>query len=149
MKVDILDENEEVVVSKDIELVGEGVVWVGWYNDVRHVFKVKGEKHANSKVKKLKTVDEAKEKAKIEFANYATPAWRLEQMYQETFDTLNGGKGDIKRTGDFLKAVVADVMKEETYKMREMNLEPKDVNGMISKIARKWFMEQLDREAFE
>jgi hypothetical protein len=126
--------------------IGEGVVWVGWFNDTKHNFKVKGEKHANSKVKKLKTVDEAKEKAKIEFANYATPAWRLEQMYQETFDTLNGGQGDIKRTGEFLKAVVADVMKEELEKMGEAGLEPKEVNGMISKIARKWFMEQLDRE---
>ena len=26
-----------------------------------------------------------------------TPNWRLEQIYQETFDTINGGKGDIKK----------------------------------------------------
>jgi len=126
--------------------IGEGVVWVGWYKDTKHNFKIKGEKHANSKVKKLKPVDEAKEQAKIDFANYACPAWRLEQMYQETFDTLNGGKGDIKGTGAFLKAVVADVMKEELDKMTEAGLEPKEVNGMISKVARTWFMEQLDKE---
>ena len=140
--------DKECPVARDLGVIGhgEGVVWVGWYNDNKYNFKIKGESHANSKVKTLKPVDEAKENAKIEFANYACPAWRLEQMYQETFDTLNGGQGDIKGTGAFLKAVVSDVMKEELGKMGEAGLEPKEVNGMISKVARKWFMEQLDRE---
>jgi hypothetical protein len=147
--IEITEEVEkQCPVAKEFghEGIGEGVVWTGWFGDNRFIFKVKGDKHANSKVKKLAPVDEALEAAKIEFANYATPAWRLEQMYAETFDTLNGGKGDIKRTGDFLRAVVNDVMKEEMYKMREMNLEPKQVNSLISKIARGWFMEQLDKE---
>jgi hypothetical protein len=111
-------------------------------------FKVKGEEHSASKVKTLKPVDEAKEKAKIDFVNnHACKGWRLEQMYAEVFDTLNGGKGDINRTGDFLKAVIGDVMKEEADVMVELGLEPKQVNGAISKVARTWFMEQLDREA--
>jgi len=132
-------------VARDLGHIGhgEGVVWVGWYNDNKYNFKIKGLSHANSNVKTLKPVDEEKENAKIAFANYATPAWRLEQMYKETFGE---GQGDIKRTGEFLKAVVSDVMKEELLNMSEANLEPKEVNGMISKIARTWFMEQLDRE---
>jgi hypothetical protein len=128
--------------------IGEGIVVEFIYKDVRHAFKVKGEKHAGkSKVKTLTPVDEEKEKAKIDFVNnYACKEWRLQQMYQETFDTLNGGKGDITKTGDFLRAVINDVMKEEADILIEMGLDPKEVNGMISKVARTWFMTQLDSE---
>jgi len=132
--------------ARGVSGIGEGVVWVGWYDYTKYNFKIKGDKHANSKVKKLQPVDEVKEQAKIDFANYACPAWRLEQMYQETFDTLNGGQGDIKGNGKFLKAVVSDIMKEELGKMGEAGLEPKEVNGKISEVARRWFMEQLDKE---
>ena len=140
-------ENEcPVAKAQGISGVGEGIVFSAFYKDTKHNFKVKGDKHANSKVKTLSPVDEIHEQKKIDFANYACPAWRLTQMYAETFDTLNGGKGDIKGTGKFLKAVVSDVMKEELLEMHERGLEPKEVNGMISKVARTWFMEELDRE---
>ncbi len=148
--IEITDEVEkECPVGKafGISGVGEGVVWVAFLDDVKHTFKSKGDKHSNTRVKKLSPVDEEKEQAKIDFANYATPAWRLEQMYSEVFNTLNGGKGDIKRTGDFLRAVVADVMKEELDEMAKRGLEPKEINGAISKVARRWFMEQLNSEA--
>ena len=74
------------------------------------------------------------------------PGYRPRLIDDETFDTLNGGQGDIKGTGAFLKAVINDIMKEELAKMAEAGLEPKEVNGMISKVARTWFMEQLDSE---
>jgi len=139
---------EECPVAKSFGVsgTGEGIVWEAYYKDTKHTFKVKGDKHANSKVKKLKPVDDVKEQAKIDFANYACPAWRLEQMHQETFNTQNGGRADIKGTGAFLKAVVADVMKEELEKMFEAGLEPRDVNKMISKVARTWFMTQLEKD---
>lgn len=143
---DMVEQECPVAKEYGVSGIGEGVVWVGWFKGTKHNFKIKGEKHANSKVKTLKPVDEAYEQKKIDFANYATPAWRLEQMYAETFDTLNGGKGDVSGTGDFLKAVHADIIKEELVKMQEAGLEPKEVNGMISKVARTWFMEQLNAE---
>lgn len=146
--VDKIEANSPVgqALGKDGN-IGEGVVCTFMYKDKLYKFKVKGEKHSKSKVKTLSPVDEAKEQAKIDFANYACPAWRLEQMYQETFDTLNGGKGDVKKTGDFLRAVIGDVMKEEADVMKDRGLEPKEVNGKISQVARQWFMEQLDKEA--
>jgi len=141
-------ENECPVAKKfGVSGIGEGIVFVGWFDGNRFSFKSKGDKHSNSKVKKLSKVDSELEQKKIDFANYATPSWRLEQMYNETFDVLNGGKGDVKRTGEFLKAVVSDVMKEEMDVLVERGLEPKDVNKHISTIARKWFMERLDKEA--
>ena len=144
--VDEIDKVCPVAKAQGVTGHGEGLVFVGYFEDTRHVFKIKGESHSQSRVKTLKPVDEVFENRKREFANYATPAWRLSQMYQETFDTLNGGKGDVKGTGAFLKAVTSDVMKEELMVMADRDLTPKDVNGMISKIARTWFLEQLDKE---
>lgn len=127
--------------------IGEGIVCTFMYKDKLFRFKVKGDKHSKSNVKKLKPVDEEKEKAKVEFANYACPAWRLEQAWDKTF--LIGSNEeitpDVKMTGDFLRLVITDVMKEESDILKEKGLEAKEVNGMISKVARQWFMEQLDK----
>ena len=128
--------------------IGEGIVVTFKFDGVVHRFKVKGEKHSSSKVKTLKPVDDIKEQAKIEFANYASSSARLEQAWQTVFGIENEVlEPSVKATGDFLKAVIADVMKEEQDVMADRNLEPKEVNGMISKVSRIWFMEQLDKEA--
>ena len=127
---------------------GEGIVFITHYNENRHIFKVKGENHSKSKVKTLKPVDEAKEQAKIDFANYVCTADRLEQAWEKTFDI--GGENitpTIALTGTFLRAVHKDIIKEESDIMVEKKLEPKEVNGTISKVARRWFMDQLDKEA--
>lgn len=131
-----------------VEGIGEGIVYTGFFKDQRFVFKVKGDKHSKSKVKTLAPVDIEREQLKVDFVNeHACKGWRLEQMYAETFDTINGGKGDVKRTGDFLRAVIKDVMKEELDIMTELGLEPKEINSKISKVARDWFMDKLDEEA--
>ena len=53
----------------------------------------------------------------------------------------------VKHTGDFLRWVISDIVKEESDRMFEAGLEPKEVNSLISKIARGWFMEELDKLA--
>lgn len=128
------------------ENIGEGIVCTFTYKDVLYKFKVKGEKHANSKVKTLKPVDNAKEQAKIDLAKKITPAWRLEQMYAEVFDTLNGGFGDKRRTGDFMKALSGDVIKEELDKINESGFEVKEIMPLVNKIGKTWFFEELNRE---
>lgn len=126
--------------------IGEGIVVTVEYKDSLHKFKVKGDKHSSSKVKKLKPVDEAKENAKREFANYACPAWRLEQMWKELEDE-HGKPVVIQMTGEFLSMVHRDVIKEESDVLAEKGLEPKEVNGMISQVARTWFNAELDKES--
>ncbi len=125
--------------------VGEGIVYFFEYQDIIYRFKVKGEKHSVSKVKTLKPVDDIKEQAKIDFANYACNPDRLEQAWQTVFG-LNHEllEPDIKATGNFLRAVITDVHKEESDILASKNLEPKDVNSTISKLARQWFMQELD-----
>jgi hypothetical protein len=126
--------------------IGEGIVFETTFKGKRFVFKAKGEKHAGSKVKKLNKVDDAKLQLIQDVAEKVTPAWRLEQMWNETFDIINGGEPTIKKTGDFLKAVSQDVMKEDMDILEENGLTMKDVGGTVSKIARRWFMEKLDNE---
>jgi len=129
--------------------VGEGVVCTAMFKDKLIRFKIKGEKHSASKVKTLKPVDEAKEQIKIDFVNeFACTASRLEQAWDKTFAV--GATDEIKpvveKTGDFLRNVITDVMKEESDIMEERGID-KSINGTISKVARGWFMEQLDKEA--
>lgn len=127
------------------EGVGEGVVWKGSYKGNTFRFKVKGEKHSTSKVKKLPTVDEGKVAIVNEVVNKVTPAFRLEQGIQETFDTLNGGEIDRKGMGNFIKWVVSDVVKEDLDIITDAGLSMKDVGSGISKVTRDYFfsLEQM------
>ena len=128
--------------------VGEGIVVTFSYKDVVYRFKVKGEKHSNSKVKTLKPVDTVLEQKKIDFATYVCTPGRLEQAWQSVFGIDNEKmEPTVKATGDFLRAVIKDVWKEESDVAFEKHLEPKMVNSLISKVARTWFMDELDKEA--
>lgn len=147
--VELIEKNSPLGKALGIDgNIGEGIVVTVSYKGKVFKFKVKGEKHSKSKVKKLPVVDEAKEREKIDFANYACSPSRLEQAWQETFG-INNEKNvpDIRFTGDFLRNIIKDVMKEEMDILGEKGLEPKDVNSLISKISRQWFMSELNKEA--
>lgn len=141
-----LEVENECPVSKEFgfnETVGEGIVFSCLNkNGSRHIFKSKGDKHsAKSKVRTLKPVDNEKINKCIQIAEQVTPSWRLEQMINETFDTLNGGVVDRARLGDYLRAVINDVIKEESDIIADAGLDLKDVNKHISQIARYYFFE--------
>ena len=124
------------------ENIGEGIVVTFKHQGNIYKFKVKGEKHSVTKVKTLKLIDEEAENKIIDFANYACVAWRLEQCWHELFETESPTP---KKTGEFLRLVVNDVMKEEVDIISEKGLDIKKVNKAISKVARQWFFEQLDQ----
>ncbi len=124
------------------EGVGEGIVFTTEMPDgTRHMFKSKGEKHSKSKVKVLREVDEDKINSAMKVAVMVTPSWRLEQMLAETFDTLNGGKLSRTRLGDYLKAVMNDVIKEDLDLITHTGLEIKDIAKNVSDIAKQYFFE--------
>ncbi len=54
----------------------------------------------------------------------------------------------VKEMGNFLRKVNADVLKEESDILAELDLEPKQVNSAVSKIARLWFQDKLDKYIF-
>lgn len=130
-------------------IIGEGVVWVcttAGYGDSGFWFKVKGEKHSaasKSRTKTLNAVDIERIDAIVALAEEVTPEWRLEQMYEQTFNTINGGLPDIKRMGEYIKAVMGDVLKEELDIIAASGFTTKDITSPIAKIARDYLLSQL------
>lgn len=123
------------------EGVGEGIVWTGMWRGQELKFKVKGEKHSVTKVKKLASVDVEKLASIREFVEYAVTPNRLEQGIAEVF-TSNGLEPDIRKMGDYIRWVNDDVFKEEMDTLKENGLERKDYGRELSDVARRYFMEK-------
>ena len=145
-----IEHQEEInkVITLDVNMIGEGIVFSYMTEDGEMFrFKSKGEKHSKaSKVTTLKPVDDAKINNIIETVNKVTPDWRMEQMLDKTFDLMNGGTIDIKKMGEFIKNVIADVMKEELATIAEAGLEPKDINSKVSERCRNYFFHKQNEE---
>lgn len=129
------------------EGTGEGVVWKsttpGYDGNSGFWMKIKGEKHAGkSKVKTLNNVDDEKIKKIIDLADKITPEWRLEQMLEKTVDFMNGGQLRREHIGSFIRLVINDIMKEELDLIVACGVEPKKINGHISKICQNYFFEK-------
>jgi len=127
--------------------IGEGIVWCHLENGERLVFKTKDERHSKSKVKVPKVVDVELEKTKKEFVEkYACTESRLNQMWTEIVHSVHNGNEDLmemKDMGQYLRLIHQDVIKENSEEMSQMGLEPKSVNGTISKVAREFFVAKL------
>lgn len=125
--------------------IGEGIVVSFEYKNQMYQFKVKGSAHSNSKVKTLKPVDDAKIQRIQDIAQQVCPAWRLEQMFDQLKNSLNGEIPNNTNIGDFIKAVNQDILKEESDIIAAAGLEPKELFPVIARIARQWYAEELDR----
>ncbi|MFW5847309.1 MAG: RNA ligase family protein [bacterium] len=127
-----------------VEGIGEGIVFEYNKDNVRYIFKAKGEKHAGkSKVKKIKKGQDPETIRKLkEVANKVTPVWRLNQMLTETCDLNNGGYIDRTKLGDYLRNLVQDVIKEDLDIITDAGYTVKDVAKYISEIGRLYFFEQ-------
>jgi hypothetical protein len=121
--------------------VGEGVVWSCDFNGTTHRFKVKGDKHSVSKVKKLAPVNTEKLIQVEKFVDYSTTQNRLDQACQEVFGI--GAELDIKKLGDVIRWMIKDINTEEADIMTERNLFPKDVNKYISRRVAEMFKRNL------
>lgn len=127
--------------------VGEGIVW--WarpshsFNTEDLVFKVKGEKHSETKVKTLAAVDLEKINSIRELVDNIVTPHRLEKKLQDLRDQL-GAAPDIKSTGAFLKIVGTDVHKEEADTIEASGLDNKDIMSAVSRVARQWYMDQVN-----
>ena len=107
-------------------------------NLVKNTWKPKGK----SKVKTLNRVDDEKIKKTLEIAEKVTPTWRLAQMLEIACDFMNGGTLDRSKLGEYIKLVIADVIKEDMDLLVEAGLEPKDIGKYVSEIARRYFFDQ-------
>jgi len=142
--VELVDEVEnECPVGKSFGVsgVGEGIVWTGEYDGVRHVFKTKGQKHSVSKVRKVGAVDIEKINSIKGFVEYSVTENRLNQAVTEVFE---GENPTIKKMGDFLRWIMRDIAEEEADTLGTNGLVLKDVGRAVSNKARAWFQELLD-----
>jgi len=148
----IIDELLELTLSVEEECpvgnafgfkdIGEGLVFTGKFKDEIYRFKSKGQKHSNSKVKILKSVDSEEINKKIELAQKVCPSWRLEQMLSETFNLINGGELDRSKLGEYIKSVINDIIKEEIDIISEAGFEIKDIGKYVSEIAKSFYFEK-------
>lgn len=141
-----LSQNDLVSYTNDVEElcpvagalervgIGEGIVWTAFYKGNKHIFKVKGEKHSTSKVKKLASVDPEKLKSIQEFIDYACTVNRIEQGIQEINAT------EKKHTPDLLRWIANDIITEESDTLEANSLDWKDVAKDISHKARIHFL---------
>ena len=137
IKINTLNE----IVEINVNLIAEGVVWSAYWKGDKFRFKVKGDKHAGkSKVKTLKPVDLEKLNLVKRTAYLVTPIWRLNQFFNEV--TYHGEDIDRKYIGDFIRAVIKDVMEEDMDIITDAGFTPKEVNPSVSKIAKDYFFEQ-------
>lgn len=121
------------------EGVGEGVVWKGWLVNKHLMFKVKGEKHSVTKVKKLVQVDPEIVESINKFVDYAVTENRLQQGLDEV-----GLSQD--KIGAFIGWVNKDVYKEEQDVLECNNLTMKQVAKNMSNKARTWYLDKLNKE---
>ena len=124
------------------EGTGEGIVWVTTYKGQKFRFKVKGDKHSSSKVKKLASVDIEKLNSITEFVTYAVTENRVDQAISIIF---KDGELDIKKMGDYIRWIINDINSEEEDTLIENGLNPKDVNRYLSNKARNLFLEKYNK----
>lgn len=129
-----------VAFAYGVDGVGEGIVWWAAPTDEFNVdgliFKVKGEKHSETKVKTLAAVDLEKIGNIRELVATIATDHRMEKK-------LEGIPLDIKSTGAYLKAVTEDVMKEESDTIEASGLPKTDVMRGVAMAAKQFFMERL------
>lgn len=122
--------------------IGEGIVFTCYHNGHQYVFKSKGEKHSISKVKTLAAVDVELLNSMNEFVEYAVTENRLKQGIE--YMKRNGMEINQKNTGEFLRWIVGDIIKEESDVMEANGLDQKKLNPLISTKARKWYFNNLE-----
>jgi hypothetical protein len=126
-----------------IEGPGEGFVYYATNGDSPYLkgfmFKAKGEAHRVNKTKQAAQVDPERLRNVAAYADYSVTEARLEQAFTEAVNRT----ADPKLTGDFLRWVANDILKECTVELVSSGLEWKQVAGEISKRARDWFLRQV------
>lgn len=115
--------------------IGEGIVWTT--SDRRYSFKIKGEKHSATKVKTLAAIDTELIKSMNEFVDNVLTESRLKQGIEKLKEM--GLEVSQKSTGDYLRWIIGDVIKEEQDTIIANQFDIKKLNPMLSNKARVWF----------
>ena len=140
------------------ELIGEGVVWecISQFDTVYDLpfctkglrFKIKGSRHVKGGVQKVKTlapIDTEKLDSIQQFCSSALTQSRLWQGVDKMHE-LNKECTELS-TGDYIKWVVQDVLKEELDVLAASGWSARDVTPSLSKGAREHWFKYLAKES--
>lgn len=133
---DTLSVEDECPVGKyfGVSGVGEGVVLLSECGN--YIFKSKGEKHSVSKVKTMTSADTYEMTTIDNFVSDVLTENRLKQgidyLKEMGFDI------DNTSTGEYIKWVQADILKEEGDIIESKSLDIKKVNGVIAKKSKSY-----------
>ena len=125
-----------------VDGTGEGIVWEHKSSEHRYIFKTKGSKHSVSHVTKLASVDVEAIANTNSFIDYAVTENRLMQGVEKMKEM--GLAIDPKTTGDYLRWVYNDVIKEESDTMEANGINPKKIGSAISAKARMFWLNYLN-----
>ena len=119
--------------------IGEGIVWKCEWRGERYIFKVKDDRHQQSKVKTLANVDVEVITSIDAFIEYACTINRIEQGIIET------EAKEKKDMPDLLRWVAHDIISEENDVLQKNNLEWKQVASGCNNKVRMHFFAQIDK----
>ncbi len=124
---------------------GEGIVWT-CVGRSELVFKVKGDKHSVSKVSKPASVDVESLRDIKEFVDLSVQDARLLQGV----DKLKEQNKEIteKSTGDFIRWVIGDVLKEEMDTIKSNGFDVGQINPIIARKSREWHFKYINDQIF-
>lgn len=125
------------------EGIGEGIVFKCVHNGQTLFFKSKGELHAKgSKVKILLPIDVEKLENINQLVELVLTASRLQQGFQHLKD--NGKPCNQSSTGDYIRWVMGDIIKEESDRILANGFPMKDLNGPLSKAIRTYYFNNME-----
>jgi len=104
-------------------------------------FKVKGESHSKSKIKKLPTVD----CEKMDSIQQAVETHCHEDRLEQGWSVIIQSEEDKvpQKIADFIRWVVNDLWEEEGDSIRASDISRKEIGAAVSKKAAKWFQSKL------
>jgi hypothetical protein len=127
-----------------VSSIGEGRVWIinhPEYKSSKFVWKIKGNLHSKSHVKKLASVDIEKMANIDAFIDKHLSEERLVQGWNWLIEMKH--PLTEASTGIYLKWIFNDVIKEENDELIGSGLTQKDLGGALSKKARIWFFTKI------
>ena len=125
--------------------IGEGVVWTCTdpeYRSSKFWFKVKGAKHSASKTTQLASVDIEKVNSINELIDKVVTENRMQQGVSVLKTNLHLDELTRAQTGDLIRWVFNDVVKEESDTIAASGLEQKDLGAAVAKRVKTWFFKQ-------
>lgn len=129
----------------DAHGTGEGIVWESYGQPYQLRFKSKGEKHKKGGEKTRVAVDPEKVNAISELVDLILPEWRLEQGF--SYLRENNIPLANTSTGEYLKWIAKDILKEESDRIAANPYPWKEIQGTVMTRSKAYYFEQLNEMA--